>query len=397
MPRAIAFYLPQFHSIPENDAWWGPGFTEWTNVARARPLFSAHDHPRKAGVLGEYDLTNPEVYKIQTRLAREFGVDGFCMYFYWFDGKRLLEKPVEAWRESPDLLPYSLSWANESWTRRWDGKERDVLMPQSYKEGFAAELFESVLPHFRAPHYIKHAGFPVFMVHRVDLIPNAREFARELRTLSMAAGLPGIHLVAAETKPGIRPEVYGFDAVAEFPPVGANTLATAAIRPVAGLSPRFRGRIMSYEKLRKKFQRRRPARGFVRYPGVVPGWDNTARRGELATIYHGATPQSYGAWLQAAKRSEARMRGSEGFVFINAWNEWAEGAYLEPDATNGDAYLRATRVSDVQSAPGATKPRQPTGLGLPSPAQLRSISVAAAGSALALRRVVANRLSRLGR
>ena len=150
--RTLAFYLPQFHTIPENDEWWGEGFTEWVNVRRARPMFEGHVQPRLAGELGEYDLNQRDVYARQSELARRNGIDGFCMYYYSFGGQRLLERPVEAWREDSTLLPYCLAWANESWTRRWDGKSRSVLIAQTYDNGYAERLFADLLPHFRAPH-----------------------------------------------------------------------------------------------------------------------------------------------------------------------------------------------------------------------------------------------------
>lgn len=344
--KTIAFYLPQFHTIPENDEWWGEGFTEWVNVRRARPQFEGHDHPRIPEQLGEYDLNDPETARRQTALARENGVDAFCMYFYWFDGQRLLERPVDMWREEPDLLPYCLSWANESWTRRWDGKDSEVLAPQNYRPNFARGLFADLLPHLEAPHYLRHDGVPVLLVHRTDLVPDARAFARELKSLAVEAGLGGLYLVASETKHGLNSEDFGFDAVAEFPPVGSNTLGSAQLRPVRGLVKDFRGRLLSYDKLAATYEKRK-APSFVRHRGVMPGWDNTARRGSNATVYVGSSPRRYAEWLEQARSAEAAERGVDGLVFINAWNEWAEGAYLEPDATHGDAYLKATRRGAV--------------------------------------------------
>lgn len=384
--RTIAFYLPQFHTIPENDEWWGEGFTEWTNVRRAAPQFEGHQHPRLAGELGEYDLSDPDVYRRQSELARTAGVDAFCMYFYWFDGRRLLERPVEAWRQDDQLLPYCLSWANESWTRRWDGKERDVLMPQSYAEGFDDQIFDDLLPHFRAPHYLTQDGRPVFLVHRVELVPEPKKFAQKFRDKAMAAGLPGLYLVAAETTPGIQPSAFGFDAVAEFPPVGANTLATAQLRPLSGVSSEFRGRLMSYPRMVKRFLARRDPE-FVRHAGVAPGWDNTARRRSSATVYVGASPSRYAAWLAAAHEREERRRGPRGLVFVNAWNEWAEGAYLEPDGLHGSSYIEATRNPRSFRGghdDGITYARM---WSLP---QVRSIALAAAGSVLSVYRRVRN-------
>lgn len=267
--KNVAFYLPQFHAIPENDEWWGAGFTEWTNVRRAEPQYEGHAHPR-VPALGEYDLTDSAIYRQQTDLALLYGVDAFCMYYYWFDRRRLLERPVEAWRADETLLPYCLSWANESWTRRWDGKERDVLMPQGYASGYADELFDDLLPHFLAPHYLRQDGKPVMVIHRADIIPDPQDLADTFRRRSLEAGLPGVHLIAAETKHGLDPRAFGFDAVAEFPPVGANTLRTSVRKPIRGVSSAFRGRLMSYDRLARYFADR-PEPEFVRYRGVVPG------------------------------------------------------------------------------------------------------------------------------
>lgn len=387
--KTVAFYLPQFHEIPENNAWWGEGFTEWVNVRRARPSYSGHEQPRVAGDLGEYDLSDSDTHVRQSRLARDNGVDAFCMYFYWFNGQRLLEKPVESWREDGSLLPYCLSWANESWTRRWDGKSRDILMSQDYETGFAESLFNDLLPHFQAPHYLRQGGAPILVVHRAELIPDVVGMARTIRELARDAGLPGVHLVATETTPGVRPQALGFDAVVEFPPVGANTFATAQLRPLKDVDPTFRGRFMSYDKLAGKFASRLDP-GFTRYRGVAPGWDNTARRQQAATVYVGASPSAYARWLQTARMAEQKARGEDGLVFINAWNEWAEGAYLEPDKHFGDSYLRAT------ADPGAFRMSHEdsgTKFGrLWSYAQLHSLVLTIGGSVLSRIRRIRNAL-----
>ncbi|WP_083512969.1 glycosyltransferase WbsX family protein [Microbacterium algeriense] len=388
MTRTIAYYLPQFHSIPENDGWWGEGFTEWVNVRRARPLFSSHAHPRVAGALGEYDLLDREIHRAQTDLAKEAGVDAFCMYFYWFGGTRLLERPIDAWREDPSLLPYCLSWANESWTRRWDGKSRSVLIAQDYDEGYEAKVFADLLPHFLAPHYLRHDGKPVLLVHRAQVIPDPRAFATRVRALAVEAGLPGLHLIASETSPELEPHALGFDAVSEFPPVGANTLASAQLRPLKRVVRGFRGRLMSYPRMARRFERRAEA-PYTRHHGVAPAWDNTARRQLSATIYVGSSPERYAEWLSTARRREYSSRGEDGLVFINAWNEWAEGAYLEPDKSHGRDYLTAT--ADPTGFVPTIRVREPDYALFWSFGQLRSIMLTAVGSALALVRRMRNR------
>ncbi|WP_103663250.1 glycoside hydrolase family 99-like domain-containing protein [Microbacterium sp. CJ77] len=385
-PRTVAFYLPQFHPIPENDEWWGEGFTEWTNVRRATPTFFAHDQPAVAGDLGEYDLRDAQIMHKQAALAAANDIDAFCFYFYWFSGKRLLETPVDNFLTDGPDFPFCLSWANENWSRRWDGKDAEVLIGQNYDEGFVDDSFLALLPYLLDGRYLRtHAGAAVLMVHRIDHIPDAKQMASRWRDLAREHGAGELHLVAAETKPGIRPESYGVDAVAEFPPVGSNVLSVAQLRPLNGLDKEFRGRLMSYPRLARRFSRRREPR-FVRYRGVAPGWDNSPRRRSRATIYVGSTPELYRRWLKDARTHEMGARGQDGLVFVNAWNEWAEGAYLEPDGRHGDAYLRATNYDAPPDSSQSKTPRA----GRPTWGWLRSIASTAAGSVLGVSRTAAN-------
>ncbi|MFD5276392.1 glycoside hydrolase family 99-like domain-containing protein [Pseudarthrobacter sp. NPDC058362] len=375
----VAYYLPQFHQIPENDEWWGPGFTEWTNVSKATPQFDGHDHPRQVETLGQYDLRTVEVMHRQAALAKQYDVDAFCFYFYWFDGRRLLERPVDNYIRSGPEFPFCLSWANENWTRRWDGKEHEVLVGQNYSGSTAEEIFADFLPYFRDERYLRVDGALVLVIHRIDHIPNAAELVSQWRVLAQEHGLGELHVIAAETRFGIQPGWYGVDAIAEFPPVGSNTLASAQLLPVKGLRDDFAGRIMSYQRMAKRFMRRRQP-SFIRYRGVAPGWDNTARRGNKATIYVGHNPRDYAEWLSHARSTEDNRQGT-GLVFVNAWNEWAEGAYLEPDASWGFAFLEATQ-RNFRPLPASPKP----GMGEPSWAWLRSLALAGMGSVLAVLR-----------
>lgn len=388
-PRTVAFYLPQFHAIPENDRWWGEGFTEWVNVRRAEPQYTGHAHPRLAGELGEYDLTDVRVMHDQAELAKANGVDAFCFYFYWFDGKRLLERPLEQFLDAGPDMPFCISWANESWSRRWDGKEHEALITQEYGDLTAEQIFDSFLPLLRDPRYLRVDGAAVLLVHRSDHLPAGTHYAQTWRRLAEAAGVGPLHLIAAETHPGIDPTLSGFDAAAEFPPVGANTLSAVQLRPVKDVAPDFRGRLMSYARLAARFERR-PVPGFTRYRGVVPGWDNTARRGARATVYVGSTPARYRDWLTHARVTEQRLRGDRGLVFVNAWNEWAEGAYLEPDVHHGRSYLDAT---PWDASPDRT-PDHALAAGLPSYGWMHSIALAAAGSLLQAKRRLTAALAR---
>jgi lipopolysaccharide biosynthesis protein len=347
----VAFYLPQFHEIPENDEWWGDGFTEWRNVRRAQPQFDAHRHPRVPADLGYYDLSDVQSIARQSQLSRDAGIDAWCVYFYWFDHKRLLETPLDLLVASDIQQPFCLSWANENWTRRWDGKSDHVLMAQRYRPSTAEDVFLAWLPYLRDRRYLRQAGKPIVVIHKVQDLPDARAMADDWRGLAARHGLQGVYLVAAETTPGLDPRRIGFDALAEFPPVGSNDLRAALPRPPRGLRPGFRGRIFSYSKIARAFVARRPV-PFVRHRGVMPSWDNTARRGAEATVYVGSVPQSYQWWLRQAIDAEAADRGGEGLVFINAWNEWAERAYLEPDSEWGTAWLEATRGA-IEGQPGS--------------------------------------------
>ncbi|HRY11130.1 MAG: glycoside hydrolase family 99-like domain-containing protein [Propionibacteriaceae bacterium] len=387
-PTTAAFYLPQFHSIPENDQWWGEGFTEWTNVARATPLFPGHDQPRvSATPFGEYDLLNPRVLAWQVEEAKAHDVDAFVFYHYWFAGSRLLERPVELFLDSDLDHSFAICWANENWTRRWDGKEKEVLMGQTYGPDSFAEVFESFLPALRDRRYLRRDGAAVLLVHRADHLPDPRRFAAGWRRLAREQGLGELWLVASETH-AMTPEQLGFDATAEFPPVGDTTLQTALSRLPRGTVRPFRGRMCSYRALAEGYMGRATP-SFARHPTVIPRWDNTARRRDAATLYLGSTPQIYGTWLAHARERERSERGSAGIVFINAWNEWAEGAYLEPDERWGHDYLRMTRwgaAVDDSTQPGTGYTR-----GRPN------VSGLARGAARSALTVVQSLRKRLGR
>ncbi|MGZ4808054.1 MAG: glycoside hydrolase family 99-like domain-containing protein [Thermoanaerobaculia bacterium] len=338
--KVIAFYLPQYHPIPENDQWWGKGFTEWTRVARATPLFDGHYQPHVPERLGFYDLRLPEARERQAALARAHGVHGFCYHYYWFAGRRLLQRPLDEVVASaePDF-PFCVSWANESWTRRWDGGEKRVLIAQTYSPELDRTFLEELLPLFRDHRYIRVNGKPMLIVYRPQDLPDAPATLQRWREIARAGGLPGLHLVAALTFGLTDPRPLGFDAAVEFPPHVPELRSMH--RAVDGLDPRFTGDVLDYQTMMEK-QLGAPATAYRLYRTAVPGWDNTARLGQRATILHGATPELYGRWLQTLI-DQARLAPSEHrFVFVNGWNEWAEGAHLEPDRRFGMAFLEAT-------------------------------------------------------
>jgi lipopolysaccharide biosynthesis protein len=353
--RAIAFYLPQYHPIPENDVWWGKGFTEWTKVVEAKALFHGHYQPQLPSDLGFYDLRVPEVRRAQAELARQYGIHGFCYYHYWFNGKRLLERPfAEVLASKEPDFPFCLCWANENWTRRWDGRNKEILMGQSYSPEGDRAMIRELMPAFRDPRYIRINGLPLFLVYRATDLPDPRMTAMIWREEALAAGLPGLYLCRAETFEEATsprdPAQIGFDAACEFPPHGIHVATPSTA--TAGLDPAFAGLAYDYTVVAHDFATR-PTAPYRRFHGVMPSWDNTARVGRRAYLAVNSSPESYRSWLETVcNRTRHDRAGDERVVFINAWNEWGEGCHLEPDRRYGLTWLEATRA-----ALGGTSPR----------------------------------------
>lgn len=339
--KTIAFYLPQYHPIPENDQWWGPGFTEWENVVRAEPLLPGHEQPHLPAELGFYDLRVPEVREHQAALARAYGLHGFCYYYYWFNGKKLLDRPLREVLASgrPDL-PFCICWANENWTRRWDGQDEAILLEQHHTRDSDRDFFREVLPILQDPRYIRFEGKPVLLVYRVDALAEPAETAMAWRKQAVAAGLAGLHLCAVERYGFGDPRMRGFDALVEFPP---NSYATRDLtRSVPGVHPGFRGKIADYLEMRQH-SLDRPSAPFTLHRTVMTTWDNTPRLHLGGTVFTHATPEAYRAWLDGILAGTPHDR--EYLLFINAWNEWGEGAHLEPDLRHGFAFLEATSAA----------------------------------------------------
>jgi FkbM family methyltransferase len=343
--RVIAFYLPQFHTIAENDAWWGEGFTEWTNVRKARPNFLGHDQPREPAELGYYDLDDETVMQKQVELARRYGIDGFCFYYYWFGGKRLLEKPLERLLETGEpAFPFCLCWANENWSRRWDGRDHEILIGQRHSPEDDRAVILDLMRYMQSPHYIRIDGRPLLLVYRVDLFPDFAATAQRWREICRDEGMGEIYLAMVESHDlvhkGIHPSTFGCDASVEFPPLNMAD----AIAPSGELTnPDFAGGVADYRETAYRFCTR-DLPGYKRFRGVMPGWDNTARRQNNSFCFEHATPGVFQAWLESSiTQTRQQMYGDERLVFVNAWNEWAEGAYLEPDVRFGHAYLEAVR------------------------------------------------------
>lgn len=345
--KLIAFYLPQFHPTAENDAWWGPGFTEWNNVSTAKPMFEGHFQPHIPADLGFYDLRLPETRNAQARLAQEYGVYGFCYYYYWFSGRRILERPLQEVFESgqPDF-PFCICWANESWSRRWDGSDAELLIAQEHDPEKDIDFIYDILPLIKDPRYITVDGEPIVIIYRVGLMPNPKKVFSAWRTIARENGLSGLHICMAETFGAHGPYQYGCDSAVEFPP---HKIVSEVINSeICDLPKDFTGNIYDYQQvIQNDLLIEQPS--YTRYRTVMPSWDNTSRRGKAGNIVHGATSELYETWLrQVVADTKQRVSGDRRLVFINAWNEWAEGTHLEPDRKNGRNILEATRraVSD---------------------------------------------------
>ncbi|NIJ75245.1 lipopolysaccharide biosynthesis protein [Xanthomonas campestris] len=355
----VAFYLPQFHPIPENDAWWGKGFTEWRNVSRALAQFEGHQQPRLPADLGFYDLRTPQVMREQARLAQEYGLGAFCFYFYWFAGKTLLEMPVAQWHEDASItLPFCLCWANEKWARRWDGRGDDILIDQSHSAEDDLAFIAHIATYLRNPTYLRVDGRPLLLVYRPHLLPDPARTAARWRKWCRDNGVGEIHLVYVQGFERPDPRDIGFDAAVEFPP-NMSTPASVTARQRL-VNQEFNGEVLDWRELARDMEQR-PLRHYTLYPGVNPGWDNEPRRSGKGRIYLYASPRRYRDWLsRTLQRRLAGAPPAERMVFINAWNEWAEGAVLEPDARMGYAWLEATRQALTRVPEIATEARPPS-------------------------------------
>lgn len=342
--RIIAFYLPQYHAIPENDAWWGKGFTEWTNVRRAQPNYSGHWQPHEPGELGYYDLTDPRVREAQAALARAHGIDAFCYYYYWFGGRRLLERPLLEMAASgrPDF-PFCVCWANENWTRRWDGRDREILVAQSYSRADSIAFIRSLLPLFRDRRYLTVDGRPLLAVYKTGDIPQTAATVDLWRETCRREGIGNIYLAAVQHRAHDDPTRLGFDAAIEFPPIGHSA---ENLTPRLALSNgQFQGHVFRYSSIVAHYVAQ-PEPAFRQFRGVTPMWDNTARRQNHGMVLSDPSPELFRVWIgRALADTRHRHRGDERLLFINAWNEWGEGNHLEPDARHGRRYLEAVRAA----------------------------------------------------
>lgn len=347
--KLIAFYLPQFHPLYENDKFWGEGFTEWKFVVKARPLFRFHYQPRIPSELGFYDLRLSEILEYQVNLAREYGIDAFCFYFYWFNGQRLLYKPIENFVKNKDLrLEYCLCWANENWTRRWDGEEHYLLLRQEYNIEDMKRLIREFIEHFKDERYLKYKNKPVLLIYRPTDIPMWKEISYLWREECLKAGIGEIHIAGVYGVKGallnIYPRTYGLDSFVIFPPHGYSLKDSKEL--VVDLNKSFTGTIYDYDTviendLNKFFY----GYEFPFHRGLMLHWDNTPRVNLSSRIFIGFTPLRFAYWLRNLLKQELFWNtNDESLIFINAWNEWGEGTYLEPDERYGRTVLRLVRL-----------------------------------------------------
>jgi hypothetical protein len=381
--RAIALYLPQFHPIPENDLWWGEGFTEWTNVRRARPLFADHHQPRVPVELGYYDLRSSETREAQADLARAHGVEGFCYWHYWFAGRRLLERPFNAVLESgkPDF-PFCLAWANHSWTASWVGRPWELFVDQTYpgRSDYTSH-FNVVRDAFADDRYITVDGKPLFLVFRPDKLADPQEFTDCFRELALEAGFKGLYLLGIMNADA-DPKALGFDGgvhkglghllsflppavqrraetrrrsqvllerrgLAAFHQAIARAQRPSRLGSLDALHDQISERLLlpsvcSYSELVEMAARQLSVSN-DHFPCVIPGWDNTPRVGRWGWVLRESTPELFADHLRHAVGLIADRPFQKRLVFIKSWNEWAEGNYLEPDERHGRGYLEATR------------------------------------------------------
>ena len=344
LTKLIAFYLPQFHLFEENEKWHGKGFTEWTNVTKALPHYVGHYQPQLPIDVGFYDLANVEVMRRQVELAKLYGVHGFCFHYYWFSGKKLMEKPLYNWLKNKDInFPFCLCWANENWSKLWDGGDREVLMKQELKNGDDEKFAKDIICFFKDDRYIRVNGAPLLIVYRASLFSNERfcKFIDKLKSVCKENGIDDVYVCLTNSFSfNENPKKWNANAIVEFPPhmVIAPLVRKKVMFSTSCLNVYDFGHYIREGKHLYKTK-------FTLFKTVFPGWDNTARKGfSGGSVFEGCTPQIYQKWLEDCIRYTQKEHSDfEQFVFINAWNEWAEGAHLEPDRYYGYAYLDATK------------------------------------------------------
>lgn len=341
-PKVIAYYLPQYHTTEINNKNWGPGFTEWTNVAKARPNFSNHYQPHIPRDLGFYDLAHIETLEMQISLAKKYEVDAFCFYYYWFDGKQVLEKPLKLFLGSSIDFKFCICWANENWSKNWDGGNKEVILEQTYGDNFERNFIKSVKDILLDNRYLRIDGKPLLQIYRIGLLPNPKLSIKKFRIAAAEEGVGELLIVLVDFNVGLEKAIsYGADYLSEFPPHGFITEKTLCSLPAPNelINKEFCGRIVDYnhcmELSLSKWTEKTNKLPVMR--GIIPSWDNTPRRQNDGTVFIHASPQKFYHWLKFLLSYSSEFKSP--CVFINAWNEWGEGAHLEPDLKYKTNYL----------------------------------------------------------
>jgi lipopolysaccharide biosynthesis protein len=356
--KPLALYLPQYHTIPENDLWWGEGFTEWTNVKKAKALFDGHYQPHIPHPdIGYYDLSDVNVMRKQADMAKRYGIFGFCFYYYHFaNGKRLLEKPINNWLQAKYIdFPFCYAWANENWTRAWDGGDKEIIMPQDHEATNLLKMMENMLEDFTDKRYIKigkNYNVPILLIYRPEIIPNFENISSNWRNMAKKTGFDDLYLISMQNFSDIPPIQLGCDAACEF----ASIKTQPAPWPFE--KKNFSDHthkdmtltIVQYQDVMRRVKLLHENK-YTRFKCVVPSWDNTPRKRERGWVVHGSTPVLFKEMMKDSiyqTLGDSRLL-EKGFVFINAWNEWGEGAHLEPDKKNG--YKNLEVIREIMSLP----------------------------------------------
>lgn len=351
----VAYYLPQFYPFAVNDHAWGDGFTEWTNVLSATPQYAGHGMPLLPADLGFYDLRVADVRRRQADLAAQYGVDAFCYHYYWFSGRRVMQEGLDEILYSGEpSTNFCLCWANETWSRRWDGSESEVLVEQKHNPAIDATLIGDLLPYFSDERYLTVDGSPMLVIYRLGIMNEPEQVIAAWKAAAVAAGFPGLFVVAANTFGLTGEQAAWVDAVVEFPPHGSSarelqgelptgsTTGATDFHNLASKQPAFEGKVYDYREVVVNAVCAVPT-PYTCFPGIMPRWDNTPRRGHKSHSFMHSTPAAFQLWANLALTRAAGMAEGRRFLFINSWNEWAEGAMLEPDRHYGRAFLEALR------------------------------------------------------
>lgn len=346
--KIIAWYLPQFHQMDINNKFHGQGFTEWTNTSRTIPMFAGHYQPHIPYDVGYYDLLNPATLNRQIYLAKHYGIYGFCFHYYWFSGKRIMEKPLEMFLQHREMdMPFCLDWATENWTALWDGGEKGVMIEQNLTDEDDQRFMNDILPYFRDSRYIKIDGKPVLVIYKIKMFEKSRAkiLLSNFRKLAKMAGFPDLYIMLTNVfhfEDDVRE--WGADALVEFPPHGVWDLADTYNLP-GYVNPHYKGIIHDASAFidNKAYMLEHGEQTY--YRSALTTWDNTARKGTSGgTIFWGLSPETFKRWLSDIVGESKKIHPAEqDIVFVNSWNEWAEGSHLEPDMKFGYAFLQMVK------------------------------------------------------